>query len=201
MELPEVSSGKKQFVPLFGYIAKFMKDTIKKQSGQDKERVALLILDDAEAGLHPKQQQRLIAELTDFLEYAFPACRFQILMTTDSPIILSDLTAEQVLRITEDDESPGNFVTEQEESSTFGGNLYDLFCRGFSMSDGTTGLFAQKKINMAIRAALHRGEGQEMDAGELQYIIDSLGEPLIKDYINEIWGAYGSEYRKLDKWK
>ena len=201
MELPEVPSGKKQFVPLFGYIAKFMKDTIKKQSGQDKERVALLILDDVEAGLHPKQQQRLIVELADFLEYAFPAYRFQILMTTDSPIFLSDLTAERVLRVAEDDENPENIVTEQEELSTFGGNLYDLFCKGFSMSDGTTGLFAQKKINMAIRTARHRGERQEIDAGELLYIIDSLGEPLTKDYINEIWGAYGKEYRKSDEWK
>ena len=122
-------------------------------------------------------------------------------MTTDSPIILSDLTAERVLRVAEDDENPENIVTEQEELSTLGGNLYDLFCKGFSMSDGTTGLFAQKKINMAIRTARHRGERQEIDAGELLYIIDSLGEPLTKDYINEIWGAYGKEYRKSDEWK
>lgn len=197
IELPKVPSRQIEFVQLFGSIAKFIKEESKERS---KTVTHLLILDEAEGGLNPKQQQRLIAELTDFLGSAFPECRFQILLTTNSPMILSDLTAKQVWRVVRDQENPESIVTEEEKIATFGGNPYDLFCRGLSMDEGTTGIFAQKKISQAIRAArLGRQDQGEMDARELAYIKDSIGEPLIQDYIKQILNPDGNEYREFHK--
>ena len=68
------------------------------------------------------------------------------------------------------------------------------------MDEGTTGIFAQKKISRALRAArLGRQDQGEMDARELAYIKDSIGEPLIQDYIKQILNPDGNEYREFHK--
>ena len=88
--LPEETGQQKECMQLFGCITKFVKEQIKNSK---QPYTFLLLLDEIEAGLHPKQQQCLIEKLTAFLSHALPESHFQILLTTNSPIVLSDLTA------------------------------------------------------------------------------------------------------------
>ena len=89
---------------------------------------------------------------------------------------------------------------EKEEMLTFGANLYDLFCRGLSMDEGTTGFFAQRKINSAIQFARSGNREQMENRREFSYIVNSVGEEFIRDYIiDEIQNPYLMENLKFKK--
>ena len=192
--LPEETGQQKECMQLFGCITKFVKEQIKNSK---QPHTFLLLLDEIEAGLHPKQQQCLIEKLTAFLSHALPESHFQILLTTNSPIVLSDLTAGRVFKVKQNEDGT---EIEKEEMLTFGANLYDLFCRGLSMDEGTTGFFAQRKINSAIQFARSGNREQMENRREFSYIVNSVGEEFIRDYIiDEIQNPYLMENLKFKK--
>lgn len=109
----------------------------------------LLLLDEAEIGFHPDWQRRYIKVLNEFIKYmrVVAGVDFQIVITSHSPIILSDIPACCVAFLRRNGEETTQVV---DEAESFGENVFNLYRRAFFMENGLIGEFAHKKLNQVI---------------------------------------------------
>ncbi|TLS54142.1 hypothetical protein FE782_02005 [Paenibacillus antri] len=186
-----LSSGEKAFLNFFARLYSRADGQPYGSNERLTDRV-LLLIDEGELYLHPEWQRRFIDHLIRFVSviYGDPR-RIQIILTSHSPFLLSDLPRTSVLYLKR--EGVHSVVTDgvEEGKSTFAGNIHDMFATGFFMNT-TIGEFARQKINDVIaklKALEHVGEGalqgdpsvtlSEEEAKSLLSIIRLIGEPLI----------------------
>ena len=106
----------------------------------------ILLIDEGDVTLHPEWQQRYINILLEFLKEKLISCNVQIILTTHSPILLSDIPNEDIIFLKKDDGITEVYTNEKE---TFGANIYDLYRNGFFLDSNNYGIlgdFATKKI-------------------------------------------------------
>lgn len=60
-------------------------------------KTIIILLDEPDLQLHPEWQQKFISLLLDLLYAYFPKVKFQIILTTHSPILLSDIPRKNVI--------------------------------------------------------------------------------------------------------
>lgn len=142
---------------------------------------SLLLLDEAEIGFHPEWQRQYVNRLCKFIQLLLvPADHnFQIVLTSHSPIILSDIPkcCTNFLK-----EEHGYVVNNREEQTeTFAENIFNLYRRSFFMENGLIGEFASNKID-ALKARIEQCNsrlGMETIRKEINYI----GDTFIKGYL------------------
>ena len=139
----------------------------------------LLIFDEADLSLHPKWQRMFMKWLTDFCEQLFNGVSLKIVVTTHSPILLSDFPGNSVLYLKKYNNQI--IYSKSEQKNTFGCNIHSLFLNSFFLeSEGTMGALAEDKINEVARAiSCVELESKELEVYEK--IIDYIGEGIIKD--------------------
>lgn len=169
------STGEIAMVNLFGYMIDLIYSW-KNKPGKD----IFLIIDEIDVNLHPRWQQEIVSCIIDFLGQQFGEYRFQLLITSHSPICLSDIPSERILKMRKDEEGNTIQVSPCGEP-TFGANIYDLFYDGFFMEEGTVGKFAQKKIDKAIGQLTQNHVGRETP-----YIVKSIGESMVREQMEEL---------------
>lgn len=129
--------------------------------------------------MHPKWQRILINRLVnDIGEVLGKNNKIQIIFTTHSPIILSDIPKANILFLRNEQ---GKCIVEnnEEHKQTFGNNVHTLFLDSFFLNaEGTIGEYAEKKINDAIQM-LRKGKISETSAIEIKNVIECVGDPLI----------------------
>lgn len=105
-----------------------------------------VILDEIELYYHPIYQRRFIDFLLENLKKI--NLRYirgiNILFSTHSPFILSDIPRSNVLRLQAGQEA--SF----QENQTFGSNIHDMLSDSFFLDHGLIGAFAEAKINECI---------------------------------------------------
>lgn len=170
------SSGEMAAINLFAYISELMNLL----SEELKKNTIFIIIDEIDIGLHPKWQQRILQYLVDFLGQRFPEQHFQLLITSHSPIFLSDIPADRVYCISRNVDGVDKIQIEACRNATFGANIYNLFYDGFFMDRGTIGTFAQDKIDTVI-SYLQGGSEKKISQEEVDCIIEYIGEPVVRD--------------------
>lgn len=142
------------------------------------KRPRLLLLDEAEIGFHPDWQRQYVKILTEFMQFMLVESRhdFQIVITSHSPIVLSDLPVSCVnfLKRGDDDRT----VLVGNEQQTFGENVFNLYKRAFFMENGLIGAFAQKKIRKIADDIDNRN-----DVKNLPCRIKMIGDEQIRNYL------------------
>lgn len=142
---------------------------------------SLLLLDEAEIGFHPEWQRQYVNQLCKFIRLLLvPAGHnFQIVLTSHSPIILSDIPkcCTNFLK-----EERGFVVNNSEEQSeTFAENIFNLYRRSFFMEDGLIGEFASNKIK-ELKARIEQCHScKEMNI--IRTDINIIGDAFIKQYL------------------
>jgi len=144
-----------------------------------RNQSSIFLLDEPELSLHPQWQKQLLNEIINVFK-KFTNNEFQLLLTSHSPFIISDLPKQNVILL-EKDEQTGNCinVTNNVDINPFGANIHTLLSHGFFMKDGLMGEFAKDKIDTAIKYLNQKILTQD----ELDYsenIISIIGEPIIK---------------------
>ena len=142
---------------------------------------SLLLLDEAEIGFHPEWQRQYVNQLCKFIQLLLVSAghNFQIILTSHSPIILSDIPkcCTNFLK-----EEHGYVVNNRDEQAeTFAENIFNLYRRSFFMENGLIGEFASNKID-ALKARIeqcHSRMGMEAIQQEIAYI----GDTFIKGYL------------------
>lgn len=140
-----LSSGEQEMLNLLSRL--YYSITLQPQRISNKNTPTLLLLDEAEIGFHPEWQRKYVNLLLQFLNNKMlvkPGLDFQLVITSHSPIILSDtpLCCVNILQRKEN----GETEVRTGESQTFGENVFNLYRRAFVMKEGLVGAFAAEKI-------------------------------------------------------
>ena len=143
-----------------------------------------IILDEIELYFHPEFQRIFVSELLNALKQLNTdnILAINILFSTHSPFILSDIPATNILRLKEGNPNALN-------DQTFGANIHDLLANDFFMEDGFMGAFAKEKIQSLI-VFLQDEPNLTMDCWDeikARKFIDIIGEPLIQSSLNELF--------------
>lgn len=150
----------------------------------------LVMLDEAELAMHPEWQRTMIRDLLKFIgKIAKNHAPVQVIMTTHSPLMLSDIPSMNVIRLEKDK------IENEKTSETFGANLYDLLNDSFFLGGGFIGAFADDKIQKII-SGLSSEESNTHPELTLQ-IIELIGEDYIKEKLLEMfYRKYPDLYNK-----
>ena len=178
-----------------------------------EQRKFILILDELDSCFHPQWQQKIMNFLTEFLRTSYSQKEFQIILTTHSPVLLSDIPRDNVIFMRREG------VVEKEHKQTFAANIASLYYDSFFMKNGSIGEVAKNSIAHLLKA-ISELEGkkpesdrecsllkrflqeqyQEIDEGNLdrfkdmnkedaknllQMLIDHIGEDIWRYKVNE----------------
>lgn len=158
--------------------------------GVKGERIVVFI-DEGDLAFHPEWQRRFFKLAKDFISNLFSDREIQLILTTHSPFVLSDIPKENVIFLKRNKDTGVAEKANYEREKTFGANIYSLLSDSFFMEEGTIGEFAKGKIEWALNMLDNDGSEKlaktfseefisDKDLEQLNYIIDSIGEPLIK---------------------
>ena len=183
-----------------------------------EQKDLILLLDECELFLHPEWQKKLIV----YLMKLFGRSEFkrQIILTSHSPFILSDLPKENVIFL-----EKGEQKYPFKDNQTFGANTHTLLSHGFFMKDGLMGEFAKGKIeeikifyelvkkieekNKPNRKKLYKKLHLKLKKqyiikhNKFKHIQSIIGEPflntIMKNYLDELDILFYGKNQFLDK--
>lgn len=128
-----LSSGEKTMISYFVNLSNAIRDF-----NEIEDKTFLILIDEVELHLHPKWQINFIEYMNKFFVANNKNMKFQFIIATHSPFILSDITEEQIIYINDEDKVKNEF-------NTFGANIYDIFEKGFFL-ENSIGLCSQNFI-------------------------------------------------------
>lgn len=110
----------------------------------------IIMADEVDLTFHPEWQRQYISLLTAFLSKVYsPSCckNIQLILSTHSPILLSDIPQQSVIYLKSNKEKSDRKVEiDNKHIPTFGQNIHLLFRDSFFLENGIMGEFAKKKI-------------------------------------------------------
>lgn len=167
-----LSSGEKAILDLLSNLME-----VCKKQGINKNY--FIVIDELDLYLHPTLQQDIISILQEYICVMLQECSIQVLFTTHSPLVLSDIPREKTIFLRKEIE--GVVVVEDiGEYKTFGANITSLYYNSFFMEHGSMGSYARKKISEIISRL--RNEKEKITDEEYKGInaeIQCIGDSLI----------------------
>lgn len=182
----DMSSGEITIYTLFSRLYE-----LKQELGQ---KDFILLLDEPDMFLHMEWQRTFINDLIKFIKKEFSYV--QIIFTSHSPFLISDIPRENVIFLKKDEETKKTIVVEPISlQNTFSANIHTLVKNGFFMTS-TIGEFAKNKIEEVIE--IINAKKYQENKEYCDYIISIVGEPLIK---NKLLSMIDSQETLQDKIK
>ena len=184
-------------VPYFNYISNDVKESLCEN--------VLLLIDEIDLYCHPLWQQKLLNYLIEEVKAEYSDKKVQIIFTTHSPIVLSDMPRSNVIFLKRE---KGKCCIDKEDNheETFGANIYKLFDDAFFLGKkGQLGEFARKKIQAIIDKIKPDTRSMEevtypsltkAEISSLEQQIALIGEKIIRDKLYEM--LYKCKYNSLD---
>ena len=149
----------------------------------------LLIFDEAELSMHPRWQREYLKWILDFCNSFFDKQQVQIIVTTHSPILLSDFPSKNVLYLAKD--RIGRTIVKYDYMKTFGNNIHTIYLNSFFLEEqGVIGAFAEKKINdIADKLFDCRKNRRQsnLNLPQIEKEIELIGEGVVKDKLLELY--------------
>lgn len=187
-----ISSGEYQYAKIWGIVEEYcvrMKVIEQGQSFKDaKHPNIILLIDEPENYMHPEMCRNFINNLQRLLSDKTDGRDIQVIITTHSPFILSDMLTEQVIRMTYDDK--GHCIICPSGKPLFAANIYSIMADSFFL-DYTIGevarQFLYKKIKILDEMASRKYALTQQDQKEiegLKQLLPQIGDDLIKHHIN-----------------
>ncbi|WP_270615259.1 AAA family ATPase [Streptococcus salivarius] len=148
------------------------------------ERDTILLIDEVDLGLHPEWQRLWISKIRPLLSDLFSK-NAQLIVTTHSPILLSDIPKSDIIYLSPNDEN----------KETFAQNIYDLFNSSFIL-DNVQGefstnyikdiakVFSPGKIHDNIPKFLEKYfvNIEENSTDQFKKAIKLIGEPIVRNH-------------------
>lgn len=155
-----------------------------------------LIIDEGELGLHPHWQKKYLNHIINFLN-EFKDKQIQLILTSHSPFLVSDLPKENVIFLEKEDTTGLCKVSKLDSMKhTFGANIHTLLTDSFFMKGGLVGEFAQSKIDEVIKL-LDKPKLNEKETEHCEMIIAMIGEPIVKTMLQKLLDS--KRLRKVDE--
>ncbi|MDO4692218.1 MAG: AAA family ATPase [Porphyromonadaceae bacterium] len=194
--LSKLSSGERQLLyssSSYLYHLLNLDSAHESQSDRIKYEYVNLICDEIELYFHPEYQRQ-------FVDYMLKSIRsmnlkhikaINILLSTHSPFILSDIPDAHVLYLKEG-------KPENRQGETFGANIHELLRDAFFLNGMPIGDFAQKKIlklNEKIEAVTEQTSLEELE--RLNKEISLIGEPILRRQLLKLLEKRGEHAKSI----
>ena len=184
-----LSSGERQFMYLASTIVYHALNlsSVPDDSTRIKYNKLNLILDEVEICFHPEYQRLFLDRLLKMIENLGLNKNFDIniILTTHSPFLLSDIPQANVLYLQD-----GDIANEKDiPTNPFAANVNDILHQSFFLNNGFMGEFAQNKINDAISDLSATRNISDNRGKEIKSLIEIIGEPLLKQTLQDLYIA------------
>jgi predicted ATP-dependent endonuclease of OLD family len=208
-----LSSGEQQLLLIYGKINYlfFLNED------RNNNHNFVFLFDEPDICLHPNWQKKFINKLVNFLSNhkKLSNASFNIIITSHSPFILSDLPKENVIFL-----KNGKQEYPFKDKQTFGANIHTLLSDGFFMSDGLMGEFAKGKIEeikkfydfikkfetriiSKVKTKERIKEYYLKRKERFEHIQSIIGEPflqtIIKNYLDELYMIFSDDKTLINK--
>lgn len=178
---PELSSGETSFYTFFSRLYEKLNNY--KRSRNPKKNI-LIFIDEAEIGFHPEWNKRYFKWIIDFLNSLGSDFNYQLIFTTHSPYLLSDLPSQNVLLLEKSREGKTEVVP-SENYKSFASNIHELLATNFFMKEGFMGEFAKSKIEELIEYL--KKPSQAFTPASALAIISEVGDHLIASRLMDMY--------------
>lgn len=151
----------------------------------------ILLLDEPEAYMHPELCRQFIYRMNEILSKHSNDSSIQILLTTHSPFMLSDVTSGQVIRLQADQDGYCR-VLPKVESSTFAAGIHSIMANDFFLNY-TIGEYSRqyisgliKRLKAIIKLKNNIDEIDRKFICEARVVSSSIGDRIIRAYIEDL---------------
>lgn len=174
------SSGERAFQNLMSWMYFLSQlDEYMVKSEHHARKDMIVCLDEVDLSLHPAWQRDFINHLTTLINHCYTEKNIQIIMTTHSPLCLSDFPRQNIIYLKKTEY--GTEVDHFDHKETFGTNLYEIFDDAFYLGNNSMGLFAKKYIGQLIKEISELSEINEETFNAYYSKIECIGDMLIKN--------------------
>lgn len=178
IEWEGISTGHRAFLSLFSRFHSI----IKKLQKQD----VFITIDEGDLYFHPKWQVEFLYRLIKVLPPLLAKSSIQIVLTTHSPFLVSDLLKSNLIFLKKDQRGDCKVIpSEQIEGDTFGGNVGELYLDAFFLKDKFISHFAREKIIQLVESIESEKESGIISE-DSRKLLNQLGEVLIKNKIEQL---------------
>lgn len=184
-----VSSGEYQYAKIWGILETFGVKIKMMEQGTRYEDAKnpniILLLDEPESYMHPEMCRCFIHKMSEILKRRYKDTDFQVILSTHSPFMLSDVLSEQVIRMDYDDLGKCR-ITQSIDKPYFAANIHSIMANGFFLTY-TIGeqarLFLTDKFQRLKSLYERRDQLQEKEMNEIrnmQKFIGNIGDDMIR---------------------
>ena len=183
-----VSSGEYQYAKIWGVLEEYgVRVKMMTQRQKYSEAIQpnlILLLDEPENYMHPEMCRTFIRNLNVLLSKRNPNAELQVLISTHSPFMLSDVMASQVIKMDYDEN--GKCVISESEKPYYAANIHSIMADGFFL-EYTIGeqarIFLEDKFKLLQRLTcmnrnLSSSEKEELTM--MRSVIPNIGDALIR---------------------
>ena len=186
----ELSAGESALLSLFARIHSIAQAPF--------EGTIWLLIDEGDLYLHPEWQRTFFFEMQKYLPSFFKGKKIQLILTSHSPFLVSDLPKENIILL-DKEEKTGlcKVITDERLNTTFGANIHELYTNSFFLNKGLVGEFAKQKIQDAIKYLKYDPLKLESEQNpkpfenwgkdEVANFIGIIGEPLIAERLQKLF--------------
>lgn len=189
----EMSSGEKNIMNIFSNFYA-IKDLKKLNNTKKNGNTIIILLDEPDSLFHPEWQRNFLDLFLKFTEELFSNKEVQIITTSHSPFLASDLPKENIILLENGKELDC-------KNETFGGNIFEIYEKNYFL-DSTFGSYSISKIKKIIDFFTKDKETGVYPIDSLskinkkklleksEYLLEIIGEKLIKVRLKELVETY-----------
>ena len=159
-------------------------------------KTIIILLDEPDLQLHPEWQQKFIDILLQLLWLYFPKVKFQIIITTHSPILLSDIPKNNVIFIDKNFDGSSRVCNEVDFNETFAANIHSLYNNSFFLDGIPIGCFAKRKVE-----ELYDKINNDVLSDNIIEDIYRIGEPIIRGVLLKLYDEKRKSSKKSERIK
>jgi AAA15 family ATPase/GTPase len=181
--ITHLSSGERQFLYMTSTLLYHIMNIKSVPPTREAYRQINLILDEIELCFHPEYQRKMVYWLVSVIKRLKmnQHCAFNIILTTHSPFILSDIVPKNILYLEEGE------PTRVPLETPFAANVNEILKQSFFLKDGFMGEYAKEKV-LSLIAYLTRGNKDNglWTKESAEAFIEMIGEPILREKLREL---------------
>ena len=155
-------------------------------------------MDEIENEMHLEWSRTLLKHISDLMENEYVEYidksfyelkfRLQLIFTTHSPFVLSDLKKTSIIALKKED----GRSKQHNSLNTFAQNIQKIMANEFFIHD-CYGALAQSKIQEVIQMITSESKIEEKDEKYIEMLLAEIGEPIVRKKLQEMF------YKKIGK--
>lgn len=174
IEYLNLSEGEKCLIDILGNVISAVKVST-------NNKLVVILFDEPDCSLHPEWSRKFLSTLIEWINKL--NLQVQIVLTTHSPYIVSDMFPQNIYRLSREEK---NYLQIERlsdlsnETSSFGANIYDLLNNSFFM-DNSIGEFATNYIKVIINYIEQLNDNTDNKIIEkIEFCIENIGDPFLR---------------------